>query len=498
MKTPRSTWIALTLGLTALGCPPPAPPLDVTAPPPIDTASAAPVGPDRSALPTPADAELWSLPNVASWKLPNGISVWHLEQTSAPLVSMRMTFPRGASSDPKGKAGLTALTADMLDEGAAGKSSLEIGEALQRLATDFGASTSTDDVTLSLDMLADAVGPSLALFADLTQRASLPREEFERRKGLWMAQALSRESNPDTARVSIVRRVLYGNGYGGSLSVGNKTTLKRITHADVARQFKAVFQPDGATIVVVGAIDRAKLEAELVDKFGGWKGKPSAAVTPVAASKLPTKAVYLSDFPGSTQSSVSVARRSDGVDAADYFPARVFNWALGGAFSSRLNLNLREDKGYTYGARSGFDRWKSAGMFMLSSRVKRETTRPSINEMLKEIESISGSQPVEAREHSEAINGLMLGFPGRFERLSSTAGQLVYQAAIGHDANWLGGWPGRLKQVDLEAARASAKAHGGLDDYAIIVAGDASTIGESLGGLDRPVFRCDAEGNCKR
>ncbi|HHH28791.1 MAG TPA: insulinase family protein [Polyangiaceae bacterium] len=491
------TTLLLVAGLAAVGCPAPPAADSTTPPPPIGTTEPEAPRPDRGKLPTPAEAADWSLPTVATWKMGNGMEIWHLEQRSTPLVSLRMVFPRGSASDPPGKAGLTGLTADMLDEGAGDRSALEIGEALQRLATDYSASPDVDGVMATMDMLADEVGPSLSILSDILRKPRLSAEELQRRQSLWIAQAISRESNPGAVQALIERRVLYGDGYSGWSSYGTKTSLKGIRLGDVKRQYAAVFQPEGVKVVVVGAIDAPTLKKHLEASFGDWKGKPTAKPAEVVEAPLPTKAVYLADFPGSTQSAVSVVRRADGVDASDYFSSRVFNWALGGAFSSRLNLNLREDKGYTYGARSGFERHLKAGMFGLSSKVKSETTRPSIDEMLAEIERIGGAQPLSETEHTEAIDGLMLGFPGRFERLSSTAGQLAYQAQVGRDANWLGAWPDKLRNVTLEQARQSAKAYADLDDYVIVVAGDAKKLESTLDGLG-PIYRCDAEGRCKK
>jgi len=488
--------VALALAPLLAGCPAP-PPTAVSTPPPIDTAPSKAEGPDRSGLPKPADAEDWSLPEVATWKMDNGMEVWHLEQRSTPLVSLRMVFPNGSATDPRGKAGLTGLTADMLDEGAGDKTALEIGEAFQRLATDYSASPDVDGVMASLDMLADEVGPSLAILSDILRKPHLSADELQRRQSLWVAQAISRESNPRAVQALIERKVLYGDGYMGWSSYGTKTSLKRIRLSDVKRQYRAVFQPEGVEVIVVGAIDAPTLKKHLEASFGDWTGKPTAKPAAVAEAPLPTKAVYLADFPGSTQSAVSVARRAAGVKAADYFASQVFNWALGGAFSSRLNLNLREDKGYTYGARSGFERNQQAGMFALSAQVKSETTRASIDEMDAEISKIGGAQPLSETEHDEAINGLMLGFPGRFERLSSTAGQLAYQAQVGRDANWLGNWPNELREVTLEQARQSAQQYAKLDDYVIVVAGDAAKVAPTLDGLG-PIYECDAEGTCKK
>ncbi|MEZ4438197.1 MAG: pitrilysin family protein [Polyangiaceae bacterium] len=490
----------LALALTT-GCPPPPP----DAVPPVTTATpsasvAASEGPDRSRLPTPAPASDWSLPQVATWEMPNGMRVWHLEERATPLISLGLVFPNGSASDPVGKAGLTALTADMLDEGAGDKSALAFGEALQRLATDYHAQSDLDGVTLSLDMLADKLDPSLALLADAVRRPQLPKEELERRKGLWVAQALSRESDPNATRDVVMSRVLFGDAYGGAPIYGTKTTLKAIRHADVKAQYQALFKPRGVTVIVVGAVDTATLKQALDKHFGDWQGAPKLPPPrPVAkAPARPTEAIYMIDFPGSTQSSVALGRISSDAHAETYFPELVFNWALGGAFSSRLNLNLREDKGYTYGARASFSRWEKAGSYTLAAQVKRETTRPSVDEMLKELQRISGSAPLTAEEHQQAIDGLMLGFPGRFEGLSSTAGQLAYQARVSRPADWLGAWPTKLRDVSLEAARQAAVAQTLPSAFAIVIAGDRGVIDESFADLGRPIVSCDAEGSCKK
>lgn len=489
---------AITLAL--LGCPPaesPPPPVPVPGPQQVEPQpTQTPV--DRGRLPAPDEATVWSLPEVSTWSMDNGMRVWHLEQGSAPLISLRMVFPRGSATDPPGKEGLTALTGDMLDEGAGGKTALELGDAFQRLATGYGTSTDVDGVTVNLDMLADKLGPSLALLSDVLRKPALPVEEFKRRKDLWVAGALSRESDPNDAAAVVLRRVLYGQGYLGARSGGTKSSLKAITYADVKRHHPAIFQPEGVTVVVVGAIDRATLEPALNEALGDWKGKPTAKPAKVVPSKLPNKALYLVDFPKSSQSTVIVARRAPGVGAEDHFAALTFNRAFGGAFSSRLNLNLREDKGYTYGARSYFSRYQKAGYHLLSARVKRETTRPSVDEMLRELTEVTTSRPITETEYREAIDGLIKGFPGRFERLSSTAAQLASEAESGRPAGWLGDWPDQVQSASLAAARKSAEAHAQPTDYVIVIAGDTASFRDELRELDRPYYTCDAEGRCRR
>jgi zinc protease len=385
----------------------------------------------------------------------------------------------------------------MLDEGAAGRSALQLNEELQRLATDYGAWAEKDALVMSMNMLADQLQPSLVLMRDVLLSPAFNKDEFDRRKRYRIAEVMAHEADPGAVRMRVLSRVLFGEGYGGLPAVGLPATLRTIELADVQAQYKALVKPSGATLVVVGDVTRAQLEPVLAAQFGKWQGKPNAKLAAVAPSSLPMGAIYMADFPGSTQSSIALARRVEGTQAKDFFAALLFNRTLGGAFSSRLNLNLREDKGYTYGARSSFWRYRQAGVFSLRAKVKRETTKASITEMYAELQGMQTTKPFARAEYQEAVEGLLLGYPGRFERLGSVAGQLSSQAVSGRQAGWLRGWPAQLEATPYEAALASSRAQTGKDAFAIIVAGDRAKIGASLAELRMPIYRCEADGSCR-
>lgn len=434
---------------------------------------------DFSTLPQPGEPKAWAPPAITTWKLSNGVKVWYLQQGPAPLVSMYLVVPGGASTDPANKAGLTALVADLMDEGAGGKSALEIGESWERLATDYGISPGTDAVLFHLNMLADKVAPSLELFADVLQRPAFDAKEFQRRKDQALARALADEDRAGTAKTLALRTALFGKGYGAWPPSGTRATLKNITLWDVKSHFPKVIQPDGASVVVVGGIERSEIEPLLEQALGSWKapgGAKSAALEPSPSKR----AVYLVDFPKAPQSSVSIARRSPGTDADDLFPSMQLNRVLGGAFSSRLNLNLREDKGYTYGARSGFNRWRRSGFFSLSADVKTEVTGPAIGEMLDELGALCGSRPITEEERSEAVGGLLMGFPGRFETISGVASQLAQLPMNGWPEDWFEKWPARVRSVTLGEINAAAKRYCSKDDFVVVVAGDRAVVEPQL------------------
>ena len=463
------------------------------------TDAKADLGPiDRSKLPDPAPTKTWAPPKVEHWSLSSGIEIYHLRQQQAPLVALELIFPRGAALDPVEKAGLTHLTADMLDEGAAGMDAFAISESFQRLATDYSVSVGTDATMVSMDMLADKVEDSLALMVKVLKSPAFPAAEFARRKAQAEAQALAQEAQPGWGNTVVMRKVLFGEGYGAVPPEGTRLTLDAITLDDVKAQYAKIFHPRGLSIIVVGDIERPALEKILKAQLDGWAMGAKAEPTPITETPV-KRGIYFVDYPGAPQSTLTVARRVDGFEAAvgeggDHFPTKVFNWVLGGAFTSRVNMNLREDKGYTYGARSYFNRWARAGFFMLTARVKSETTRASLDEIFKELDEIHTTRPITAEEQGQAQSGLLLGFPGRFENMGSVASQISKLPMYNLPPDWLAGWPAHVEAVTPAQVKAMADRYAQSKDFSVFIAGDKASVAPTLEGLDMPIFYFDSLG----
>lgn len=478
--------VVIAGGLTACGSS--APKADTKAKP-------AQAGPDRSKLPGPAAVEgEWAPPAFTSWQTANGMTVWYLQQDQAPLLSVRLVVPVGAATDPAGKAGLTSLMVDLLDEGAGERSAIELNEAFQLIATDYGAGSGTDAVTFGLDLLADQLKPSLELLADILMRPKLLPEEFERRKAQRIAAALAQEADPGYGATVVGRRMLFGEGYGGLPPGGLRGTLEALSLDDVKAHYGAVVKPQGATMVVVGALDQATVKSTIDATLAGWTGAPTAQ--PAALTEAPAKrAIYFVDYPGSSQSVVVVARRAPGAKAEDYFPAMVFNRPVAGSFTSRLNLNLREDKGYTYGARGYFNRWAKGGFYAMQAKVKADTTRASLDEMIKELDGVIGDRPITQEERDKAVSGYLKSFPGLFERMSNVAERFAALASDGKPVEWYLEWPKNVAAVDLAAAQKAAAAYAQSSEFMVIIAGDHAKLAPTLADLGLPIELYDAQGN---
>ncbi len=490
--------LVLGLLLAMVACAEPPPPAAAPPPPPPPAPEQAPAPTvDRSQLPTPGPIVNWAPPAPQVSTLSNQIRVWHTKWGSMPLVSLLVVIPHGSETDPKGKSGLTYLMADLLDEGAGNRSALELSEDLQRLATDYSASASVDYTLLSMDLLAENFAESVDLLADVLRRPKFSPAEFRRRKDHFIAQALANESDPQAAQSMAMLDVLFGNGYAGDVAQGTQESLKPITLADIKSQYKKLVVPDGLEFVVVGGIDQETAQQELERAFGDWKG--TAKPAPRELSEQPReKGLYIVDFPGAAQSVVSVVRRAEGAKSKNYFPAMVFNRSFGEAFTSRLNLNLREDKGYTYGARSTFQRFRDVGYFSLSAAVKSETTRASIDEMLKELSLLCSSKPIEEQERDESVSGLLLGYPGRFERISSVGGSFASLAIYDRPIDWYQKWPTEVEGVTLTQANEVAHEYCDPNKFQVVLSGDRAALEPTFSSLGRTIVAYDHQGSRKR
>jgi zinc protease len=448
---------------------------------------------DRSKLPDAPPPPDFTPPAPEIVKLSNGMRVWYLKQGPTPLVAVLLVLPNGAAADPVGKEGLTALTADMLDEGAGGKSALEISDRLRNLAVDHSSEVELDATTLVLHLIAENYEPGLELLADFVLRPSFPADELARRKEQRIARALAAEAEPDEVRALVLRRVLFGDGYGGELARGTRASLKGLTLEDVKAHYQRVIQPEGADLVVVGGIEKDRAVAGLEAAFGKWRGKPTAkrrALVPTA----PQAGVHLAHFEGASQSQLAIVRRADGAASPDYFRAMVFNRSFGGAFTSRVNMNLREDKGYTYGARSTFQRYRETGYFGVLAAVKSEDTRASIDETLKELREVCGPRPLTDKEREESVNGLLLGFPGRFQTVGNLAAQVASLPIYDRNPEWLRTWSENVEKVTTADANDVARRYCDPKDFVVVMSADRTKVGPTLEGLGVPVFEYDKLG----
>jgi len=410
-----------------------------------------------------------------------------------PLVSLTLILPHGTETDPPGKDGLTSLTADLLDEGAGKLNALELGERLQGLATDLHVQAAVDSVVLSMELIAENFAPSVDLLADIVRRPKFDPAEFKRRKEQTVSQLLAAEADPHFGRRTAMYRALFAKGYAGGLPTGTRDTLKGITLGDVKSQYGKLVVGEGATFVVTGGIDQASVAENLKRAFGDWAGKARVETRPLAPPPGVGK-LFLTNYTGAAQSVIGVVRRAPGADASDLFPAMVFNRSFGEAFTSRVNLNLREDKGYTYGAASMFQRFRSAGFFAIVSDVRSDVTRASLDEILRELSDVCSTRPLVAQERDDSVSGLLLGNPSTFESIDLLGARFAQLAIYGRPLDWFELWPSRVAAVTLEQTNQVAQAYCQRSEFAIVVAGDAAKVAPTLDGIGFDLVQLDPRG----
>lgn len=470
----------------------PAPTVPEESSPPASQ-DASDVDPRYAQLPTPGPAPDWAPPAARKTTLENGLTIWEMGGTTTPLVSIHLLLPTGSSSDPKGKEGLSLLSADMLDEGAGKMDALELSDHLGELATDYGAQAGVDYVLLSMDGLTENLSESLATLADIVRRPRLSADEFQRRKDHHIASAIAAMDDPEAARHKAVNHVLFGDGYASGPASGTKASLDAITLADVKLQVKKLTVPEGAHLTVAGKFDSDVLKRAVEKAFGTWKGKLSPIDEKVAPP--PTgKNAFLIDFPGAAQSALAVVTQSSSDQDADYFPEEVMNEKVGGSFTGRINMNLREDKGFTYGAFSTFRRYEKAGYFGIFTNVKTETTGASVKEIYSELSQLCDARPLSVEERNEAVEGLLLGFPMQFDEVSALGHRLVTLPVHDRPVDFWETWPGKIKAVTTQDVNAAAAPFCRTNRYSVVVAGDAKSVTALLEAQGFHVAMLDRDG----
>ncbi|HEU4436664.1 MAG TPA: pitrilysin family protein, partial [candidate division Zixibacteria bacterium] len=312
---------------------------------------------DFSKMPSPAKEPTFTPPKVQKGKLSNGMEVWLAEEHKLPLVQMQVVVKSGWAGDPKGKPGAAALTAALLDEGTRSRSALEISSEAKILGAQLSTSSFFDGSTATLNVLKKNFDGGLDLLADVVQNPVFPAEELERQRQIYLGRIMQESKEPVASAIKAFQKALFGENhpysqpYTGS---GTEASVKAIQRDDLVNYYETYYAANNATIVAAGDVTMDELLPKLEKAFGNWEQKEVPAVNIPPGPAIRGSKVVLVDKPGAAQSVIALARPGVERSSPDYYALQVMNTILGGSFSSRLNQNLRETKGWTYGAGSGF------------------------------------------------------------------------------------------------------------------------------------------------
>ena len=408
--------------------------------------------------------------------LPNGLTVLVVERAGAPIQALSLVVKRGSTSDPKGKAGLASITAAMLEAGSAKKSQAEIAALADALGAELHTAAKTDGLMVSISAQPSRMEPMAKLLADVALRPNFDPQEWKKVQAQRVAQLKDQLAEPRAAAATAFAAALYGDGPLGHAPVGTPVTVKALTLDDVKR-FWAGASPGETALIAVGASSRAQVLELAASLFGGWKVS-SRPATPPTAGKLPARPrLVLVEFPGRPQTVLQVGQPGVPLTSPDAMALKVMNSVLGGSFTSRLNANLREKHGYTYGAGSSFAFGRGDGPFTAASSVKSEVTGPALGELLLELRRVV-DEPLPDAELAKGKALLAYGLVEQLQRAELTAGLVSELFTAGAPLDSLQKLVPQLQ--GLSAAEVQAAARRALDpaSMTITVVGDPAVLSQ--------------------
>jgi len=453
--------------------------------------------PDRSSAPAPKPTPGFHAPEVGTSTLGNGLKLLVVERREVPKVAATILVKRGASAEPPDRSGLASMTADMLEEGTASRTSLQIEAELDRLGSHLSTGGSREWSAVSLDCLKRHLPESLEIMADVLLHPSFPSEELERLRKQRLDSILQERVSGGAIAGKAVRKSLFGrtHPYGWPVG-GEESSVRDMKRAELEQFYLRHYAPGESALIVVGDISLEEAEAAAERAVGSWT-IDSFGDAKVEAAAPPSRKTYFVDRPGAAQSEVRIAMLAPPRATPDYHVLEVLNTVLGGGFSGRLNLNLREDKGYTYGAFSSVRYGIVQSVLLGSAPVESSVTKEAIREMLTEIEDLQQwRRPVTSEELAHAQENLVRGFAQRFETLSQIAGEIAELEGYGRRPDELRDYTDGVESVTLGALEEAARRYLDTAQSILVVVGDKAKVAESLLSLDLgPVVRLDADGD---
>ncbi|MGI8788811.1 MAG: M16 family metallopeptidase [Pyrinomonadaceae bacterium] len=437
----------------------------------------------------------FTLPTIEKTKLSNGLNVWMVKQNELPIVSMNLVLNSGATLDPQDKSGVSSMTATMIDQGTKTRSAIEIANQLQSIGAFAGADAGWDSSNVSMQTLTKNLDEALNIYSDVILNPTFPADEFETVRKRALVGFNQRKFNSAAVANVVYNKVLYGNQpYSRQLN-GDEKSVAAMTRDDLVNFYNANYLPNNATLIVVGDVDKKTLMPKLEKAFAGWKsGKITEAAEAATETMTAKPGIYLVDKPGAAQSSVSIGQVGVDRDSPDYYPLQVMNSILGGGGTARLFMNLREDKGYTYGAYSRFTFRRGAGPFSASGEIQTGSTKEAVVEFVKELNGIRGAIPVTPQELETNKQALIRRFPSGFETVGQISAQLSNLVVYNLPDNTFNEYISKVNAVTLDDVKRVSNKYLTPEKMAIVIVGDRKAIEPGLKELGYNIQILDTEG----
>ena len=451
---------------------------------------------DRNIMPPPSQEPTFTPPLPTRDRLPNGMGVTVVEQRGMPIVAFGVLLGSGASADPADLPGLAGLVGDMLPEGAAGKSSQQIANDFEFIGARLSVDSRREYSLLTTETLSKHWGSALEMMGEVILSPDFPQHELDRVRREHLTDLRRSKDEPNAIAERLIAGLVFpaDSGYAHPIS-GTEASIQAITRDDLGAQYRRIFSPEQAHLLVVGDVDREEVMRRAAGTFGAWQGLPSSVVP--SNDTVPfdrTATIYLVDRPGAPQSVIRAVHSLVPRRHPDYFPLLLANYSLGGQFSARLNQNLRQDKGYSYGYMSSIQWQQRSSLLAAGGSVQSNATGESVYETLKEFREVSGERPITAEELANAKDGLLRAYPAGFERPASVLGQLVAMEQFGLPDDYFRSVRPTIDAVTLDDVHRVSAAHIRSASLQILVVGDRASVEGPLSDLGLPLVHLTEDG----
>ena len=458
--------------------------------------SAAATTVDRNIMPPPSKEPAFTPPLPVRDRLPNGMGVTVVEQHGMPIVAFGVLLGSGAAADPSNLSGLAGMVGDMLPEGAAGKSSQQIANDFEFIGARLSADSRREYSLVSTETLTKHWGDALEMMAEVILSPDFPQHELDRVRRERLTDLRRSKDEPNAIAERLLAGLVYpaGSGYAHSIA-GTEESVQAITRNDLVSQFRRAYRPDNAHLLVVGDVEREEVMRRAAAVLGAWNGSGPDGVAGGGDLTDSPATIYLVDRPGAPQSVIRATHSLVPRRHPDYFPLLLANYSFGGQFSARLNQNLRQDKGYSYGYMSSIQWHRRPSALVAGGSVQSNATKESVYETLKEFREVSGERPITAEELSNAKDGLLRAYPASFERPASVLGQLVAMEQFGLSDDYFRTVRPSVEAVSLDDVHLAVQAHIRPGNLQILVVGDRASVEAPLSELGLPLVHLTEDGD---
>ena len=466
---------------------------------PYDEGMTTPTTVDRSTgVPAVADSPTVSFPSLQTTTLSNGLEVILAERPAIPTISLSLQIDAGYAADQLGSPGTASLAMEMMDEGTTSRSSLQINDELLELGARLDTDSNLDMSSVTLSVLTEHLRGALDIFADVVRNPSFPADEFDRLKSQQLAQIQREKSSPTQIALRVFPRMVYGDthAYGVPLTgSGTEGAVSGLTRQHLSDFHSTWFQPNNGTLVVVGDVSMVELAPELERVFADWKPADVPTKNLAAVDHQDSSAVYLIDRPGSQQSLIMAGHVAPAKSDPAEIAIEAMNTVLGGSFSSRINMNLREDKHWSYGARTRLLDARGPRPFIVTAPVQTDRTKESMQEIYTELTGIRTDRPVTSQELAKAQDLRTLTLPGRWETNAAVSRDIVSMVRYGLAFDHYDTYVEQVRSLELSDIAAAARDIIQPDRLVWIVVGDRAVIEDGIRELAvGELHRVDADG----